>query len=40
MVFGSGEYVWIKIDLRLFIGWERDFVVEKIKLGWFVLLLG
>lgn len=40
VVLGSGEYVWIKIEIKLYIGKDGELIVEKMKLGWFIMLFG
>lgn len=39
-IFGVSEYVVIKIKERLWVGWFGELVVEKMKFGRIIMLLG
>lgn len=40
VILGIGVYVRIRIDIRLRIGNQGEFVVKRIKFGWVIFFLG
>lgn len=39
-ILGVCDYIKIKIEIVFFIGVMDEFIVEKIKFGWIIILLG